>query len=120
MLPLNDFLFKIKKIDSPLCTFCHFSEETIRHFFISCPLVSSFWHSIEHLLEDYDINESVVILGITKAVENAVVKNHVILISKQYIYRCRLNGSLPCKVVFNQYLKAVYKCESLIALGYLL
>lgn len=115
ILPLNVFLFKIGKIDSPLCTFCQSSEETMYHLFFSCPLVSSFWHSIKHLLEDYEINGSEVIFGITKAVENALLKNHVILISKQYIFRCRLNGSLPYKVVFNQHLKAVYESESLIA-----
>ena len=95
------------------------------HLLFSCPLVSSFWHSIKYLLEDYEINGSEVIFGTTKAVENALLKNHVILISKQYISRCRLNGSLPCKAVFNQYLpckavfnqylKAVYKSESSIA-----
>ena len=58
--------------------------------------------------------ESEVIFGITKAVENALLKNHIIVISKQYIFRCRLNGSLPCKAVFNQYLK-VYESESSIA-----
>ena len=68
------------------------------HLFFSCPLVSSFWHSIKRLLEDYEINGSEVIFGITKAVENALLKNHVILISKQYIFRCRLNGFLPCKL----------------------
>lgn len=35
ILPLNDFLFKIGKIDSPLCTFCQSSEETMCHLFFS-------------------------------------------------------------------------------------
>ena len=58
ILPLNDFLLKIGKIDSPLCTFCQSLKETMCHLVFSCPLVSSFWHSIKHLLEDYEINGS--------------------------------------------------------------
>ena len=33
ILPLNNFLFKIGKTNSPLCSFCQSSEENMSHFF---------------------------------------------------------------------------------------
>ena len=38
ILPFNDFLFKIGKSESSLCTFCHITEENMRHLFFSALL----------------------------------------------------------------------------------
>ena len=35
ILPLNNFLFKIGKTNSPLCSFCQSSEENMSHLFFS-------------------------------------------------------------------------------------
>jgi len=36
-IPLNKHLFKIGKADSPICTICHSSDETVHHFLLQCP-----------------------------------------------------------------------------------
>jgi ribonuclease HI len=35
--PLNKYLHKIGKADSPICPACHNTEETVHHFLIQCP-----------------------------------------------------------------------------------
>ena len=80
------------------------------HFFFHCPLVANFWQSIKHLLGGYELIEREVILGITEAVENASLKNHLILLGKQHIFRCKLST-----ISFTKSLKAVFDSERLIA-----
>ena len=115
ILPLNDFLFKIGKSNSPLCSFCQSSEENMSHFFFHCPLVANFWQSVKHLLGGYGLIEREVILGITDTVENVFLKNHLILLGKQHIFRCKHNNSLPSAISFTKTLKAVFDSERLIA-----
>ena len=55
ILPFNDFLFKIGKSESPLCTFCHKTEENMRHLFFQCSFVQHFWCSIQPFFESYTI-----------------------------------------------------------------
>ena len=38
--------YKIGIVDSPLCTFCQISEESLEHLFIHCPISSAFWLSV--------------------------------------------------------------------------
>ena len=38
----NSRLFKIKLVDSPICSFCHNAEETLVHLFCECPVSKSF------------------------------------------------------------------------------
>ena len=35
--PLNHYLHKFKKIDSPRCPACGYPKETVEHFLIHCP-----------------------------------------------------------------------------------
>ena len=105
ILPLNDFLFKIGKSNSPLCSFCQSSEENMSHFFFHCPLVANFWQSVKHLLGGYELIEREVILGITDTDENVFLKNHLILLGKQHIFRCKHNNSLPSAISFTKTLK---------------
>lgn len=35
--PLNKYLHRIDKIESPMCPHCHQAEETVHHYLITCP-----------------------------------------------------------------------------------
>ena len=115
ILPLNTFLFKICKTESPLCAFCLFNEECMSHFFFQCTVIQSFWSSIQQLFGNHIITESDVILGITHQSEDALLNNHLILLSKQYTYNCKLKGVLPSGAVFLTKVKAVFEMEHRIA-----
>ncbi len=36
-VPLNAFLARIKKVDSPLCPSCHRTNESVLHYLVECP-----------------------------------------------------------------------------------
>ena len=46
ILYTNDKLFRLKYVDSPMCTFCNTTEETILHLFCECKEVKNFWINI--------------------------------------------------------------------------
>lgn len=39
----NELLFRLKMIESPLCTFCKQEIESIEHLFFYCNVTKSFW-----------------------------------------------------------------------------
>ena len=45
-IALNDFLFKIKRKESPNCTLCNKKEETMVHLFCDCEKVAPIWHDL--------------------------------------------------------------------------
>ena len=45
-IALNDFLFMIKRKDSPNCNFCDKMAETMVHLFCDCEVVTPIWHGI--------------------------------------------------------------------------
>ena len=47
IIPTNDYLYKLKKANSPICSFCKIEIENIDHLFFKCPLVNDLWCSIE-------------------------------------------------------------------------
>jgi len=42
----NDKLFKFKLLDSPLCTFCKTTEESINHLFFYCQETRALWRNL--------------------------------------------------------------------------
>ena len=42
----NKSLYKMKMIDSPLCTFCKISDESLEHLFCRCDFIVTFWMSV--------------------------------------------------------------------------
>lgn len=47
IVPTNKYLFKIKKAESPVCTFCKRDEESIGHLFYECTIVKELWSAVE-------------------------------------------------------------------------
>ena len=70
-LYLNKMLFRFKKVDSPLCSYCNAEEETPLHLFHSC------------LKTKYSI------VGIFDNNQHSELINHLLLIFKVYIYSAR-------------------------------
>ena len=88
-------LFKFRIVDSPLCYFCGEEIET-EHFFFFCERVRSFWKELNTILKlqkitssSFDIKD--VILGLFHPENNSILVNYIILESKYFIYRTKLN-----------------------------
>jgi hypothetical protein len=69
-IAFNNFLFKIGRKDSPLCTFCTDSPETFVHIFCECRKVKPIWETIQNLVNDnlhsdYNFNNFDIMFGIS-------------------------------------------------------
>ena len=53
-IALNDFLFKIKRKDSPNCSLCDKNEETMVHLFCECDKVTPNWHDLLTIISQND------------------------------------------------------------------
>ena len=93
-------LFKFKKVDSPLCDFCEKELETIEHIFFHCTKVSMFWNDLKSVLDSFNITIRFdirnVLFGILDTDNISILVNYIILESKYFIYRCKLNKGCLC------------------------
>ena len=116
----NDKLFRFKMIDSPLCAFCQTEVESPEHLLFNCNITKTFWQLLSSWLNEQKITsisltmESVV-FGVFNVAEDFLILNHVILLAKFYIYKCKLNNTPPSLNVFIAKIKATYQIEQKIA-----
>ena len=95
----NDILVHWKKVSSNLCDFCSTSKQSIQHLLYNCRVIRPIWKKLEAKLKiRCDIATE---FTLPNVVFNAVhgQKNHVtnllVLIAKQYFYRCKCLGDTP-------------------------
>ena len=96
----NSFLFNCGFKETELCTFCTDTEESLLHRFWECTYTKHFWFSVLNILEHCGlnmqyINAPYIILGITNPLDPYNTINHVILILKYYLYKCRCLDDKP-------------------------
>ena len=123
ILYTNDLLFKFKKVDSPLCYFCGKELETLEHLFFCCPKVHVFWNEVAVMLNSHGITfKSLDIKDILFGFFDArnhdsggSLLNYIVLESKYFIYRTKLNKtSLSLKSFFER-IKNTFQIERFIA-----
>ena len=103
VLYLNKMLFVFKKFDSPLCSSCKVQDETPLHLFYDITL---FFLVTRHLWKQLCslCSHRIVIPKLTPQSakfgfldsnhNNEILINHILLIFKLYIYRCRDSGAI--------------------------
>ena len=101
---------KINLKDNDKCTFCMESVELIDHIFLSCPKTAEIWE--DHNLWIYEkthiellINFDFVIFGFLHKSDMNVVRNIIILLSKFYIYRTKLDSRVLNVTALKDYLR---------------
>ena len=91
-------LFKFKEVDSSLSDFCEKELETIAHLFFHCTKVSMFWDDLKVVLNSVNIAIRLdiknVLFGILDTDNLSILVNYILLESKYFIYRCKLNKEL--------------------------
>ena len=53
VLYLNNMLFRFKKVDSPLCSYCNEEEETPLHLFHSCLKTKQLWNKLRQYFSQF-------------------------------------------------------------------
>ena len=96
----NKTLYKMRLVDSPLCTFCKISDESLEHLLCSCEFTIAFWKSVvlwvKSLHIDIDsLNDCDIIFGLIQKRPHWLLLNHIIIAGKQIIYQNRLKNYVP-------------------------
>ena len=113
----NVVLKKMGIINCEQCTFC--DEKDIDFFLWQCYFTRRFWRVLENLIStscetayNIKITENLVLFGIDSTAITDKIFDLIILLAKQYLYRCKLEQSVPLVSVFRKQLKLRYKLEN--------
>ena len=96
----NEKLFRFKMTDSPLCSFFKKDVESLEHLLFHCTFVESFWKTFTSWLTNQNITLETltlvnILFGVYDEHEDNIILNHLILMAKFYIYKCKLNNTNP-------------------------
>ena len=95
ILYLNNRLHKFWFVESPLCSLCNREPESILYLFCNCQETQKLWKSVQHWCKNHTslphLTPELVILGELDS-QNAefILKNHLTLLFKRFVYRSRL------------------------------
>ena len=110
----NDILIYWKKVESNLCNICYNEKQTITHLMFYCQKIRPIWCRIQALLRRAGINCT---FNAQNVILNAVVDNTndvcnvIMLICKQFIYRCKCQDEVPTFRDIVYQIKMYYRVE---------
>ena len=102
ILGVNSYIYKFKYVNSPLCTFCNTSDETIEHLFWDCDVIQTFWNTTNMLCLNPNkiqlINKINVFFGSTEKGNSPL--NSYIFFVKYFIFCSKLDRREPDSTIF--------------------
>ena len=105
----NDTLVKWKILLNEECEFCK-QPQNLRHLFWECEITNTLYHCVNTIC-DRNLNLSYETVFNCSVAENAsYIGNFLILLTKQYIYRCKCQSIIPHKKLLA---KAIIRQQSL-------
>ena len=117
VIATNVVLKKMGIINCEQCTFCD-EKDSIEHFLWQCCFTRRFWRLLENLIGtscetacNIKITENLVLFGIDSTAITDKIFDLIILLAKQYLYRCKFEQSVPLISVFRNQLKLRHKLE---------
>ena len=82
-------LFRFKKVDSPLSSYCNEKEETLLHLFHCCLKTKQLWNKLRQyppqLINNAHSTSQSSIVGMFSSNQHSMLINHLLLILKFYI-----------------------------------
>ena len=121
IIATNDLLLKMKIRQNNLCSFCNLEEEKIEHLFWHCNVVNQFWDSVEQWIFDksyymVNVNKYRAIMGIPNTSAAMQPINYILILTRHYIYTCRINSSNLNVRTWKNYMNKFLETEKLIAI----
>ena len=119
ILGTNVLLAKMGVRQNDLCTFCLHEPETICHIFWECNKIQLFWHNLRDYIfretnKDIDINKKSALFG--QQFNDCMCEKNVILLNARFfIYKCKMQNTIPNLNLFKQEFKRYILCEKVIA-----
>ena len=95
ILITKSFLYKIKKTQNNICSYCKKESESIIHLFCHCEVTSQFWDTIKTWLQReanlrLELNEKYILFSST----GSLLLNHIFIIAKYYIYKIKFSNDV--------------------------
>ena len=122
ILTTNKSVSKYKPEQTELCTFCKQNPETIVHIFwerqISKNFISSLFEFISsktHHAKNLQANKSLILFGTSKDTFTDNILDLIILLSKFFLYRCKVNSKRPALKPFIEEIKQRHDIEKIIS-----
>ena len=121
ILATNDLLMKYKIRDDNICSFCKREPEKLEHLFWYCEVVQDFWNKIEFLINmksDYIfiMHKHAAFFGITFDVALYMPINYILILTKYYIHKCRIQNKQPNIKIWQNEVKDYLFLEKMIAI----
>ena len=118
ILPTQKYLHTFRIVDSPICNFCVNDCQTLSHLFWECDFVNSFWNELLLFLHDkcphtaqFNFDENLILFGVSEGIITDRVIDFLIIFAKFYIYKCKLQNTIPQVHTFFKTLKTRYNTE---------
>ena len=106
------------QITSDLCTFCKTDREDIYHLMLHCSFSKKIWHYLQSFLYSktkiyitFDAKD--IILG-NEFFPFFQLYNHLIILTKQYLYACKCQEILPEGNILKSKIEQEYEIEKLV------
>ena len=121
IIATNDLLMKMNIRQNNLCTFCNLEIEKIEDLFWHCNIVNQFWETVEQwVLEKnnymLNVDKYRAIFGIPNTSLAMIPINYILIVTRHYIYKCRISSSNLNHLSWANYVKKILELEKLIAI----
>ena len=116
----NVILKHMNVVADESCSFCGNDRESIEHMFWQCETVKRFWTDFIDIVSEKVIftrmrnirlSECLVVLGTDDDIKIDYVFYLIILLAKQYLYKCKMDRAAPNIAAFRNKLASRYKIE---------
>ena len=104
------------------CSFCCSERDSIEHMFWRCRYIRNFWNIVEDqliekcpVIANLSLTENIILFGTDTDFYSDNTFDLIILLVKQYIYRCKVEKCMPTFSVFKKMLKVRYLVDEQIA-----
>ena len=94
-IALNDFVYKIKRKDSPNCSFCKNYPETYIHLFIEGHVAQPIWEEVIKVINQKNMISKTSVFEKMFGIDNDNMLTYLFLLLKYYIYVCKFQSKLP-------------------------
>ena len=122
LLPTQRYLYLRKIVADPVCNFCDSEEQTICHLFFECDHIRKFWNELVmdfkrkcNHCRNLDLSIEFILFGHTSTFHSDRIFSMIILLAKFFIYKNKLNNTIPAYNHFILYLKNRYQIENYLA-----
>jgi hypothetical protein len=114
----NVVLKEMGVTDNNKCSFCFIAKDTIQHIFWECTFSQQFWTRFVILVNEkcsvsyrLRMSECLVLFGTDDSIKTESVFDFILLLAKQYLYKCKMESSQPNIDLFRKKLSFRYKIE---------